>query len=455
MVAKEAAAKGPDDRAFLGHPKGLGFLAIVEGCERFSYYSMQTLLVLYMVKYLLKPEHIGGVIGLEWLRSWHYVGLAGQPLSSAIFGDYTSLVYLTPILGGLIADRWAGRRTAMILGAVIMSVGHFLMAIEGAFLFALLSLLVGVGLFKGNIASQVGELYEAGDLRRATAFQIFYMAISGSVIVAPLIAGTLGERVGWHYGFGAAGIVMVLGLLLYLRAGPWLPAERKVQTGAERSKLQSGESWRIFALLVLVPILGLAHLINQQLFNVFLVWGDERFDMHLFRFIMPTSWLLSFDAAIAFVIMGGMVAFWKWYAQRRREPDELGKMIIGSLFTIGGGLLLAYVAAHQGGGKIPLYWPLTFIVINEIGFANISPVSLALFSRLAPAAIGGTVIGIFYLNFFISNKVTGIVGGWYETMPTSTFWLVHVAASTAALLAFVLFKLFLAHRLDGAAPGAV
>jgi POT family proton-dependent oligopeptide transporter len=243
---------------------------------------------------------------------------------------------------------------------------------------------------------------------------------------------------------------MVLGLLLYLKAGPWLPAESKARAGGPHPKLQAGESWRIFALLVLVPILGLAHLINQQLFNVFLVWGDERFDMHLFSFVMPTTWLISFDAAIAFAIMGGMVAFWKWYAQRRREPDELGKMIIGSVFTVSGGLLLTFVAAHQGSGKIPLYWPLAFIVINEIGFANISPVSLALFSRLAPAAIGGTVIGIFYLNFFLSNKVTGIVGGWYQTMSTSTFWLVHVAASATALLAFVLFKLLLAHRLERA-----
>ena len=446
-------ASAPDDRAFLGHPKGLGYLALVEGCERFSYYSMQTLLVLYMVKYLLRPEHIGGVIGLDWLRNWHYAGLEGQPLASAIFGDYTSLVYLTPILGGIIADRWLGRRTALIAGGLVMSVGHFLMAIEGAFLFALLSLIVGVGLFKGNIASQVGELYEAGDLRRATAFQIYYMAISGSVIIAPLIAGTLGERVGWHYGFGTAGIVMVLGLLLYLKAGPWLPAERTVQdcTETARPKLQAGDGWRVVALIALVPILALAHLVNQQLFNVFLIWGDERFDLRAFGFVMPTSWLITFDAAIAFAIMGAMVAFWKWFAKRHREPDELGKLIIGTLITIFGGLLLVFVSANQGGGKIPLYWPLVFIVINEIGFANISPVALALFSKIAPPAIGATVIGIFYLSFFLCNKAVGIVGGWYATMPTSSFWLVHVAASGVALVAFIGFKLLLSRRLNGGA----
>src|SRR6185369_7752510 len=167
-----------NDRAFLGHPKGLGFLGFTEACERFSYYSMQTLLVLYMVNYLLLPEHVGKVAGLDWLRSWHYPGLVAQPLSSAIFGDYTSLVYLTPILGGIIADKLTGRRIALIVGALTMAVGHFLMAFENAFLFALLALIIGVGLFKGNIATQVGELYGESDLRRAMAFQIFYIFIN-------------------------------------------------------------------------------------------------------------------------------------------------------------------------------------------------------------------------------------------------------------------------------------
>src|SRR5205085_822779 len=230
-------------RAFLGHPKGLGYLGFTEACERFSYYSMQTLLALYMVNYLLLPGHIEGVTGLAWLRAWHYPGLEGQPLSSAIFGDYTSLVYLTPIIGGIIADKLTGRRMAMIAGGLVMALGHFLMAFEGAFLFALISLIVGVGLFKGNIATQVGELYSESDLRRATAFQIFYIFINVSVIVAPLISGTLGQKVGWHYGFGCAGVVMVLGLAIYLWGNPWLPADRRRPraAGEPREKLSRGD----------------------------------------------------------------------------------------------------------------------------------------------------------------------------------------------------------------------
>jgi POT family proton-dependent oligopeptide transporter len=177
------------DRAFLGHPKGLGFLAVVEGCERFSYYSMQTLLTLYMVNYLLLPEHFSSVWGLGWVQQHLAGGKTGQPLASDIYGNYTALVYLTPIAGGWIADRFLGRRGALIAGGLVMSLGHFLMAVQPAFLLALLCLIVGVGLFKGNIASQVGELYRPDDIRRATAFQIFYMAIQISVIAAPLISG--------------------------------------------------------------------------------------------------------------------------------------------------------------------------------------------------------------------------------------------------------------------------
>ncbi len=444
------ADRGPNDRAFLGHPKGLGYLSFVEGCERFSYYSMQTLLVLYMVKYLLLPENIGGVIGLEWLRSVHYQGLEGQPLASAIFGDYSSTVYLTPILGGLIADRWLGRRITMILGGLIMALGHFLMAFEGAFLFALLSLIVGVGLFKGNIASQVGELYEENDLRRAMAFQIFYIAINVSVIIAPLISGTLGEKVGWHYGFGTAGVVMVVGLIFYLKAGPWLPdgsrPSSRTKTAAKQ-KLTRADLPRLFGLLALVPVLAVSLLTNQEIFNAYLVWADEQFQLTFFGVTLPTSYMITIDAALSFSMLVAVAAFWNWYGKSRQEPDELGKMIIGSFFCIAGGLCLVIASATQGDAKIGLFWPLMFHLFNSIGFSHIMPVSLALFSKVAPRAITATVIGIYYLAFFTANKTVGIVGGWYSTMDTTQFWLLHVASACVGLVAFVLFKLVLMKHL--------
>ncbi|HUQ14189.1 MAG TPA: oligopeptide:H+ symporter [Novosphingobium sp.] len=502
MTAAEAtpeldALADRNDRAFLGHPKGLGYLAFVEGCERFSYYSMQTLLVLYMVKYLLLPEHLGGVIGLKWIQGALYDGQAGQPLASAIFGDYSSLVYLTPIAGGLIADRWLGRRTTLILGAMVMAIGHFLMAIEGAFLFALLSLIVGVGLFKGNIASQVGELYRPNDLRRAMAFQIFYIAINVSVIIAPLISGTLGEKVGWHYGFGTAGIVMVAGLLLYLKAGPWLPKDNR-STAAEHAadgvsttklliwvavifvalsglativpvlatigvsgriglgvalgllaSVQSQDRPRLFALLLLIPVLALAMLTNQEIFNAYLVWADEHFQLTFFGTTLPTSYMITIDAALSFAMLAAVALFWKWRSDKGAwEPDEIGKMIIGSVFVIAGGLCLYMAALTQGGGKIGLGWPLMFHLLNSIGFSHIMPVSLALFTKVAPRAILATVVGIYYLTFFTANKTVGIIGGWYSTMDTPSFWLVHVGTAAAGLVGFVLFKVLIGTRLN-------
>lgn len=501
-AAAEAATEielPPHDRAFLGHPKGLGYLAFVEGCERFSYYSMQTLLVLYMVKYLLLTEHIGNVLGLTWLQQAAYDGKEGQPLASAIFGDYTSLVYLTPIAGGLIADRWLGRRATLLAGAVVMAIGHFLMAFEGLFLFALLALVIGVGLFKGNIASQVGELYGPKDLRRAMAFQIFYIAINVSVIVAPLISGTLGEKVGWHYGFGAAGVVMVIGLLLYIKAGPWLQADSK-QTAADHAAsgvntvkllgvgavalvllklagtavpqlnalgtsglvglsvaigllaaVPTEDRPRVFALLLLIPILALSMLTNQEIFNAYLVWADEHFQLTFFGTTLPTSYMITIDAALSFSMLAAVALFWKWRdAKGGWEPDEIGKMIIGSVFVIGGGLCLYLAALTQGAGKIGLFWPVMFHLLNSIGFAHIMPVSLALFTKVAPKSILATVVGIYYLAFFTANKTVGVIGGWYSTMDTPTFWLVHVASAAVGLVGFALFRTVMGKRLEAA-----
>lgn len=448
------------DRAFLGHPKGLAYLSIVEGCERFSYYSMQTLLVLYMVNYVLLPGHLGNVIGLSWMQQHRYGGLEGQPLSSAIFGDYTSLVYLTPLLGGLIADRWLGRRMTLILGAVIMALGHFLMAFEAAFLFALLTLITGVGLFKGNIATQVGELYSERDLRRAMAFQIFYIAINVSVIAAPLVSGTLGEKVGWHWGFGAAGVVMVAGLLFYLAGQRWLTPDNRPsrnparsQSGAPRARMSARDWQRFAALAVLVPVLAAALLTNQEIFNAYLVWADRHFQLTFFGTTLPTSWMITLDAILSFSMLVAVAWFWNRVGARRgREPDELGKMIIGSGFSIAGGLCLVVAAAGQGSGKIGLFWPVMFHLFNSIGFAHILPVSLALFSRFAPKAITGFVIGVYYLAFFAANKLVGVVGGWYSSMATTQFWLIHVATAAAGLVAFVAFKYLLASRLAQEMP---
>src|ERR1700738_3092073 len=219
----------PKDRSFIGHPRGLAYIAFAEAWERFSYYGMQSLLVLYMVNRLLHPGHIERIAGFgpfrHLLESVYRGPLSVQALASAIFGLYTGLVYLTPIGGGLIADRVLGRTRTITIGALLMAAGHFLMAFDFTFLVALTCLLTGVGCFKGNLASQVGALYASGAKRRADAFQIYYIFINGGVIAAPLIAGTLGEKVGWHWGFGAAGVGMLIGLAVFLARPKYSPPE--------------------------------------------------------------------------------------------------------------------------------------------------------------------------------------------------------------------------------------
>ena len=438
------------DRAFIGHPKGLGFLSFTEACERFSYYSMQTLLVLYMVNYLLLPGRIEQVVGLDWLRANVWPGLEGQPLASAIFGAYTALVYLTPIFGGIIADRWLGRTPTLIIGGVLMAIGHFLMAFEPMFLLALLSLLLGVGAFKGNIASQVGALYAQNDLRRAMAFQIFYIFINVSVIAAPLVSGTLGEKVGWHWGFGCAGVVMVLGLIIYLSGRKWLPPdERPTRDNREvREKLTRDDWTCVGYLLILLPVLAIALLTNQEIFNAYLIWGDQQFNLMWGDTKLPTSWLVTLDAVLSFSMLVAVPVFYKWWSRNHQEPDEISKMIIGSFFTVAGGLCLVMASVTQPeGGKIGLAWPFMFHLLNSIGFSHILPISLALFSKIAPKQINATVIGLYYLAFFLANYTVGQIGQLYSSLPTPTFWLIHVASAAFGLVAFVVFKMVIGKRM--------
>src|SRR5205809_650637 len=241
-----------------------------------------------------------------------------------------------PSLGGIVADKLSGRKVALIAGGLVMALGHFLMAIEGAFLFALLALIVGVGLFKGNIATQVGELYDEHDLRRAMAFQIFYIFINVSVIAAPLISGTLGQKVGWHYGFGCAGVVMVLGLVIFLSGRRWLPPDtRPVRSETEPREMLSRNDWLcVLYLVILIPVMAVSLLTNQEIFNAYLVWGDQQFDLTLLN--NTSSWLITLDAALSFSMLVAVAAFWKWWGLKHREPDEISKMIIGSFFTIAG-----------------------------------------------------------------------------------------------------------------------
>jgi POT family proton-dependent oligopeptide transporter len=464
MESLPATARLDDQPQFLGHPVGLYYIAFTEAFERFSYYGMQVLLVLYLVKQLLFPPHVGRILGFEPFRhalSYIYgTAVSSDMLASHIFGLYTSLVYLTPILGGIIADRWLGKTRTVTIGALLMSAGHFLMAFDFSFLIALLLLVVGVGCLKGNLASQVGYLYPPGDNRAADGFQVYYIGINAGVIIAPLICGYLGEDVGWHYGFGAAGVGMVIGLLIYLSGRKYLPPDlrlKKQDTPVKPRPAMSRRDWQVLILLlVLIPVLAVGSIGNQQLYNAYLIWADRWYDFDLFGHRMPTTFLATLDAAVSVFFLVATVAFWRWYGTRHKEPDEVTKIALGCFVSALAFILLAVASAHAQatGTKVSLWVAVAVHSINAIGFVNVFPVSLALYSRAAPRAIGATMIGIYYLFLFGANTLTGWVGGWLDVMPALHFWGLHVAAIILAGVTFVVVKLAFG-RLLRAAEGAV
>jgi POT family proton-dependent oligopeptide transporter len=437
-------------RRFLGHPAGLGFLCLTEAWERFSFYGMQTLLVLYMANALLRPGRIEGIWGMGLAQNIAGAD-GGAALASRIFGFYAASVYLTPILGGFIADRWLGRRRTVFAGGCVMALGHVLMVFDETFLVALLCLVLGCGLFKGNIAAQVGALYHPDDPRRADAFQLFYLGINAGVIAAPLIIGTLGETVGWHWGFGAAAAGMVAALAIFRAGRGALPED--VPSGGVRDRpplALPAEKSSVALLAAFLPALAIAIIPNNQIFNAYLLWADRRFDLALAGHRFPTSWLVTLDSVVSVSFLAGVALFYRWWKARFTEPDDWTKLLIGSAFSFAGTLCLVAAAQTPADQPIALGWPVLFHVLNSIGFAHMLPVSLALFTRLAPARLRATAIGIYYLAFFAGNLLVGRIGALIDILAADRFWLLHSACAASAGLLFWLLRT--AARRDGAIP---
>jgi len=456
-VSKDTAADGARrDRAFLGHPIGLAYLSFAEAWERFSYYGMLGLLTLYLTTQLLLPGHVEHVAGMSGFRG--VVESLRGPLSVTAFatqisGLYGGLVYLTPILGGLVADRALGRKLTVTIGAVTMAFGHFLMAFEMPFLLALLCLLIGVGFFKGNIASQVGALYRSGDPRITSAFQIYYVGINAAVIVAPLVCGTLGETVGWHWGFGAAGIGMLIGLAVYLAGSASLPGdpllERRRGGGGAAPRLRKGEGKRLVLLVLLLPALALGVTGNQQLYVTYPAWIDHGADLVVFGREMPRTWLLSIDAITSTGLLVGSIVFWRWWSKTRKEPSEITKTGLGFLVSIAGlsSLAIGSYVAELGGTKVRLVFLIGFHFLNSIGFSNAFPAALALYARLSPPALAATMMGVFYLQFFAASNLAGFLGGYLERMPASQFWGMHAAMVGFAGIIVLVVRRYFGHLL--------
>jgi len=437
-------------RDLFGHPRGLTFLFATEMWERFSYYGMKALLVLYMVKYLLQPgaaENVIGLGALKHLLEAVFGPLDVQPFSSHIYGLYTGLVYLTPVFGGILADRVLGQHRTILLGAALMAIGHFMMAFEPLFLIALTTLILGNGAFKPNMSAQVGSLYAPGDHRRDRAYSIFYVGINLGAFLAPLVCGTLGEGLGWHYGFGAAGVGMTIALLIYIYALPRLPPDelhRAKAAGIEKQPLDRDEWRAILALIVLFVPTTFFWATYEQQGNTIALWADDytdrSIDLIFWRGEIPTTWFQAFNPFMIFAFTPFIVALWAWQARRGTEPSTVTKMAIGCFGVTLANLIMVGAAWQSGGAPDASWlWLLGYFVVITIGELYISPIGLSLVSKLAPARMVSMLMGLWLATSFTGNFIAGWLGSFWSGMDKTMFFLMIAGIAMiagAVILAF-------------------
>jgi len=432
-----------------GHPRGLTFLFATEMWERFSYYGMRALLVLYMTKYLLLPGHADNVLGLAALKHAleSLIGpLGSQPLSSHIYGLYTGLVYLTPLFGGILADRLLGQHRTILLGAALMAAGHFMMAFEPLFLIALTMLILGNGAFKPNISAQVGGLYAPGDRRRDRAYSIFYVGINVGALLAPLICGTLGEEFGWHYGFTAAGIGMTIALVVYAFALPVLPVDElhRAKLAAVEKKALARKEWlRILALIALFVPTAFFWATYEQQGNTIVLWADDHTDRYVdllfWRGDIPITWFQAFNPLLIIVFTPFVVGLWARQAKRGTEPSTVIKMSLGCFGVALANLIMVGAAWIAAGDEASWLWLLGYFVVITIGELYISPIGLSLVSKLAPAHMVSMLMGLWLATSFAGNFIAGWLGSFWSGMDKVMFFLMIAGIATvvgAVILAF-------------------
>ncbi len=441
----EISERAPAPRTFFGEPRALAYLAFTEAWERFSFYGMTAILVLYMSQALLRPGHIEHVVGFATFRAVLesiFGRMSTLALTSQIYGLYTGFVYFTPVFGGLIADRLIGRRNAVVLGAILMSAGHLAMAFDASFLLALLLLIVGCGLLKGNISTQVGGLYAEDDAAgRTRGFSIFSIGINVGAVAGPLLCGLLAQLYGWHAGFGLAGLLMLAGLATYLIGYRELSESMHIAPAAAsaHTKLAPGQG-RVIAALFAVMAISIFHSIAYyQNTNVGLIWANAHVNLDLFGFAMPVAWFNSIDSFVSIISVPLLFALWRHQERRGGEPGEIAKIGTGAFIACAANLLL--VAGCALWTRVPVLVPVTYDILLGVAFLYYWPTLLALVSRSAPPQLRATLMGTVFLTLFLSNLTMGWIGGFYERMTPLEFWALHAAiAATGGVLALTLKK---------------
>ncbi len=401
-------------RDFLGHPQGLTFLFATEMWERFSYYSMYNLLVLYMVLFLFHPGRVEKVIGYGAVKATLesvFGPLDVQPLASHIFGFHTALVYLTPLFGGLLADRVLGQRRTVVVGALLMAIGHFMMAFEQLFFLALLMLMLGNGAFKPNISTQVGGLYAPGDPRRDRAYTIFYVGINlGAFFLA-----------------------------IYLYGSRTLPPDEMHKTAAaarEKEPLTRDERQGVIALVTLSTVVMFFWATYDQQGNTIMLWAndftDRSIDLIVWKGQIPTTWFQALNPFLIFAFTPLVIRLWARQAARRSEPSTVTKMARGYAYVAVAYLIMAGAAWVCGPtGKASALWLVGYFVALTIGELHLAPVGLALVSKIAPARMISLMMGVWLAASFPGDILAGWLGSFWTGMDKTHFFL--MIAMIAAL----------------------
>ena len=446
-------------RDFLGHPAGLSVLFGTELWERFCYYGMRALLTFYMVDYLFvggQPQHVLGYGAVKGVLEMVYGPLGPQPLGALVYGLYTSLAYLTGVIGGSIADRYLGQKRAVIVGAITMAVGEFLLTDPALFFVGLIVLVTGNGFFKPNISTQVGGLYQPGDSRIDRAYSIFYVGINLGALIAPPICGRLGHAAPgqpphWQYGFAAAGAGMLIGLATFLIGLRWLPPDvrgrRKIAeaaSGGVSARLDGRERQAVLA-LVLVAICNLFFwgCYEQQGITIALM-AERNTDLSTWFGTLAPEDIQSFNPFFIFTLTPLIIWFWGWQARRGTEPSPVTKMAIGCAATaLSFGLLMWPGLSIDGGTKVSVLWLVAAMAMLTVGELYLSPVGLSLFSRAAPAKVASLMMGVNFLSNFAGNYLAGYLGHFWDGMAKVSYFGMVAGISLATSVALAGLSLVL------------
>ncbi len=390
---------------FMGHPVGLYILFFTELWERFSYYGMRAILVLYITS-----ESMNANPGLGWTN--------GEAL--ALYGWYTMLVYVASIPGGIIADRITGQKKAVMIGGLLLCLGHGILAVEAmwAFYAGLGLIIAGVGMLKPNISTMVGGLYRPGDERRDKGFTIFYIGINIGAFLSALIVGYVGETIGWHYGFGLAGIGMVIGQLVYawgqkylVGVGDFIGTDENPDKEAFDRPLTKMERDRMLVMFLSFFLIIVFWGAFEQAGGLMNLYTEEKTNRMLGGFEVPTSWFQSLNAFFIITLGTAVAAFWYNWKMKGREGSSLFKMALGVIIMGWGFLFMRFASQEfEATGSSAMYWLVLAYLFHTIGELCASPVALSFITKLAPVKYASFMMGAYFAATGIGNKVAGLIG---------------------------------------------